>query len=179
VSVLTQERPPVWTGVHRVEAPTGAGRRVRAQRRRLLGDLWCERGVPCLVGDPTAGTGHLVVEWPGGDARFLELVAAATEAWELAPIVLGTAGPGTARALGPDVVESSGAAALARALGRRLGRAADWDVVAARHPVAAILAHVRADRPGLVTVPHAPHRHGRACRALDLAVRLDVPVLLA
>ena len=59
-----------------------------AEQRRLLGDLWCERGVPCLVGDPTAGTGHLVVEGP---IDALSLTMAGIPALAL----VGTAGTGS------------------------------------------------------------------------------------
>jgi hypothetical protein len=171
----------LWAaGVTMVFAPPAASdRRGRARRRRLLGAVWCDRAVPCLVGAPTPGANHLVVEWPGADDRFVDLVAAVSREWDLVPVVLGTAGPGTARALGRDVAESSGAVALARAVGRRLGRAPEWDVQLDRDPVAAVVGHVRRHRPGLVTVPHVPHGPGRPCQALALAARLDTPVLLA
>ncbi len=119
-----------------------------------------------------------MVEGPGTDRRFVDQVVAAVREWDLEPIVLGTPRPGTAVRLGHDVVDASGAAALARALERRLGTQPEWDVRPATDRTVAVIAHARAVGAGMVAVAHAPHG-GRSCPHASLAVRLDGAVLLA
>jgi hypothetical protein len=139
----------------------------------------CHRRRPCMIGAPPAGTSQVVVAWVGTDRSFLEVVAAVCREWNLEPFVVGTAGRRTGPTVaGGDILTSADAIRVAQAISRLVARPTQWDVQHGTSPVSAVGTFVANHDPGLVTIPHPPHRRGR-CIALALVRRLRTPVFLA
>jgi hypothetical protein len=166
--------PALVDGLRLVPSP-GRGRAARRATRALLRDTWCAQGVPLLIGAPQAGTTLVAIEWPTAGPRFVELVAAVREKWDLEVTVVATA---TRTPYPSDVVTSAGAAALARSIGEVVGHRPEWEVQYGRTAVRAARAFIEHQRPGVVAIPHSPHRPHARCDALDLALSTSGPLLL-
>lgn len=159
-----------------VAAPSRAALR---RRRRLLQESSCSMGVACFVGAPARGTTQVVIQWPGVDQRFVDLVAAVDRQWDLQTVVVGTAGMTKPHLLPADVVASAGPASLSRSLSNALGRRPEWEVQHGKTAITAATSFLDRSTPGIVAIPHTPHRPGECCAPLELALRAKVPVLLA
>jgi hypothetical protein len=138
----------------------------------------CIRGRPCMLGAPPAGSSQVVVAWVGADQSFLEVVVAVCHEWNLEPFVLGTAGRRAGLTIADgDLLTTGDAIRVAHAISRLLARPTQWDVQHGTTPVSAVGTFVANHHPGLVTIPHPPHRRGR-CDALALVRRVSTPVFL-
>ena len=152
--------------------------RSRPKLRRLLRRQACGLRLPCFIErSDTAARPVLTVVALGEDQRFVELAATIADARGLGIEIVGIVSPITPK-LPPDVLESSGAAALSRRFERSTGTRPEWEVLHGRRAATAIERYVASRRPALVALAHRAHRRGARCEAIDIASRLTCSLVL-